>query len=404
MPASERREYAGGAAATTLTAGVGAGDLTLSVASAAGWPTGATGPFFITINRGSASEERVKITSRSGTALTVAARGADGTSAAAHSAGASVEHTLAADDLALVNRHAADAAQGEQDHATLLNNARHDLTARHTIGTVVPAGTPGASAVGDTADQGAANSVARSDHRHAREGFAAPAASAVGDTVAAGSAATVARSDHRHAREAFGSPVSIAAANANGSATTVARSDHAHAIPTDGVTADHLAANSVGTSELIDGNVTAAKLAADALATNAPKGEVAYAQVTANQGSIVGSQVDLTGLSVTWTVPSGGAGRKYRITARVEFQSTNTDSTATLSLTDAANAGKQRANMPIPVANGDHNVVLVHRETLTAGSVTRKLRAIRTLGTGTIQMSATAGTPAFIQVEDVGPA
>lgn len=52
-------------------------------------------------------------------------------------------------------------------------------------------------------------------------------AAAVGDTAAEGSAASVSRSDHRHS-VAAGTPVATGAANAAGSASTFVRSDHVH--------------------------------------------------------------------------------------------------------------------------------------------------------------------------------
>jgi hypothetical protein len=94
-------------------------------------------------------------------------------------------------------------------------------------------GTPGSSAIGDTAAAGTATTVSRSDHVHGREAAGTPGASAVGDTAAAGVATTVARSDHRHSREAFGTPVNIDASLTSlnaGSLTTVARADHVHTV------------------------------------------------------------------------------------------------------------------------------------------------------------------------------
>lgn len=90
----------------------------------------------------------------------------------------------------------------DDDHNNYLNNARHDVLARHVPGVAIPVDIAGASAVGDTASIGTALTVSRSDHRHAREGFGAPVASAPGDSSSNGVALTVARSDHRHAREA----------------------------------------------------------------------------------------------------------------------------------------------------------------------------------------------------------
>jgi hypothetical protein len=64
--------------------------------------------------------------------------------------------------------------------------------------------------------------------------YGSPSASAVGDTSSDGVATTVARSDHRHAREAFGAvtaQTTFGAASGNGSASSVARSDHTHGTP-----------------------------------------------------------------------------------------------------------------------------------------------------------------------------
>lgn len=87
MAGNERLAWAGGATVTTLTADVTATGLSISIASATGWPTGAR--FYVVINPGGASEEKALVT-RSGTTLTCAStseRGVDGTSAFAHSSG-----------------------------------------------------------------------------------------------------------------------------------------------------------------------------------------------------------------------------------------------------------------------------------------------------------------------------
>lgn len=69
----------------------------------------------------------------------------------------------------------------------------------------LPAGTPGASAVGDTADPGASGSVARSDHRHAREPFGnVVAETSFGSASNNGTGTALARSDHRHGTPAHG--------------------------------------------------------------------------------------------------------------------------------------------------------------------------------------------------------
>lgn len=88
-------------------------------------------------------------------------------------------------------------------------------------------------AVGTTNSAGTASTFARSDHVH--EG-AAPVTTAVpvvtavrvGNVAVEGSAASLSRSDHEHTVTP-GVPVSVGTANAEGAARTFARSDHVHA-------------------------------------------------------------------------------------------------------------------------------------------------------------------------------
>jgi hypothetical protein len=97
------RSYAGGAKRTSLVGDITAASTNLTVADATGYPTGAAGPFAIALALGDAGEEKVLIASRSGNTLTVDTRGYDDTTAAAHSAGATVDHVLTAIDLREAN-------------------------------------------------------------------------------------------------------------------------------------------------------------------------------------------------------------------------------------------------------------------------------------------------------------
>ncbi|MBU6288846.1 MAG: hypothetical protein KGS10_11850 [Chloroflexi bacterium] len=62
--------------------------------------------------------------------------------------------------------------------------------------------------------------------------YGTPGSSAVGDSAAAGSATTSARSDHRHGREAFGSPTSLTfgGSSTDGTSSSPARADHVHGL------------------------------------------------------------------------------------------------------------------------------------------------------------------------------
>ena len=103
-----RREHNGAAPSTTLSSPIASGsDTTFVIASGTNWPTGSTGVFIVTIDRGQSTEERILCSSRTGTTVTVAAsgRGYDGTTAQAHAVTATAEHTTAGVELDELNLH-----------------------------------------------------------------------------------------------------------------------------------------------------------------------------------------------------------------------------------------------------------------------------------------------------------
>lgn len=236
--AYDRRTYAGGAIATTLTSGIDGSTLTIPIAESTGWPTGSAGDFAIVIDRGTASEEKIRIDTRSTLTLTAIAsgRGYDGTSAVAHASGADVEVCLLALDLDEANAHYADTALDH--HTQYLNTTRHDVEARHTFGSAL--GTPAAAAdIGTTAAAGTGDNPAREDHVH---------------QIGTGAIDTAAM---------FAAGVIDAAAIG---ADVVGTSEIAPLA----VTAAELAADAVTTAKILDANVTLAKLAAEAWTSYVP--------------------------------------------------------------------------------------------------------------------------------------
>lgn len=143
MPPFARREFSGNSVPTTITSTIAAGDLTINIALATGWPTGATGPFIVTIDQGLATEEKIEIASRTGLVLTATAtgRGHDNTAAVGHGAGAKIEHTLAARDLSEANAHNADVTR--DDHTQYLNPARHAAIVHDIDGSEINDGSVG---------------------------------------------------------------------------------------------------------------------------------------------------------------------------------------------------------------------------------------------------------------------
>jgi hypothetical protein len=126
-------------------------------------------------------------------------------------------------------------------------------------------------------------------------------------------------------------------------------------------------------------------------------GNLGYAQATANQGSIGGSDVDLTSLSVTVTVT---AGHRIKIIGHVAFSQASASGITRLRIKEGAT---QLADSLLSATNGsyysvDAFVVL----SPSAGSHTYKLAMTASPGTATMEAGATY--PAFILVEDLGVA
>lgn len=241
------RDHAGAAVVTTLSANISASDLSITISDATGWPTGGVnGPFFVDINPDGAGEEKVLVTSRTATTLTVAVvgdRGVDGSSASAHNAGVKIRPTWTATEAQEANDHIFDVARDDHTQYMKADGTRHDLTARHSAGTVVPTGSP--ASVGTVLSDGVAATVARADHVH---------------DLGAGSV---------DASGLFAAGVIDAAALANLAVTTAKIADLAVTL---GKIADlavsdaKLASNAVTTAKIADGAVTLSKLGSDTFA------------------------------------------------------------------------------------------------------------------------------------------
>ena len=108
-----RREYQGAAFAAQLTAGLdgSASALTIYCDDLTNWPTGAIGPFYVVIDRGLATEEKILCSSRTGNTLTVwtsggsNGRAADDTNITSHNTNSTIEHVFTATDADEANLH-----------------------------------------------------------------------------------------------------------------------------------------------------------------------------------------------------------------------------------------------------------------------------------------------------------
>lgn len=93
-----RKDYLGTRCDTTLNGAINDSTTSATITSATGWPTVANTGFYAVIDPDSATEEKVFVTARSGTGLTVT-RGVDGSTAASHSSGATIRPCLSAVDF-----------------------------------------------------------------------------------------------------------------------------------------------------------------------------------------------------------------------------------------------------------------------------------------------------------------
>lgn len=203
-----RKSFSGHATPATLTSAITSTATSIPVTTTSGWPNTATGSFVVVIDRGKGTlEEKVLVSSYAGNTLTVATRGYDGTTAQAHSLGASCVHTL---DAATMTKH-------------------------ETFVAAVGSITPHASAVGDLATKGSSGKPADASHRHARESFGTGASTTtqVTQTAGNGTSTSVARADHIHGGPkwaAAGTTTTSAVPDtrSTGVSTHPARADHKH--------------------------------------------------------------------------------------------------------------------------------------------------------------------------------
>ena len=108
MAYATRRSYAGAAPACTLTNSITSVDTSaLLTGDVTNWTTTASCPFFMVIDPGLSTEEKVLVGSRSGSSLSSITRGQDGTTAASHAAGATCYPVFTAVDADQANAVAA---------------------------------------------------------------------------------------------------------------------------------------------------------------------------------------------------------------------------------------------------------------------------------------------------------
>jgi hypothetical protein len=131
-------------------------------------------------------------------------------------------------------------------------------------------------------------------------------------------------------------------------------------------------------------------------ANTSPSSTLGYAEAIVGQGGIVGSNADLTSLTLTVTV---AAGRRIKISGHTLARSTVANDVFQVGIYEGAtliNAAKDS----VPTTD-DLSVDVFAIITPSAGTHTYKLVGLRSSGSGTITVAAGATFPAFILIEDI---
>ena len=171
MAVKTRRQYAGGAAATTIGGSLASSAVTtFSITAATGWPASTTIPFYVVVSPQTASEEKMLVTIN-GLTLTVVARGVDGTTANAHASGAAIYPVVTAVDLDEANELAstyahtgAIAYQGASTFSELtIGSTGHVLKVSSSLPSWGQVDTAGIADSAVTSAKIAANTVAAGD-------------------------------------------------------------------------------------------------------------------------------------------------------------------------------------------------------------------------------------------------
>lgn len=284
MPAGsyERKMFDGGATQASLQSGIDDTQLTLTVASGEGasFPDGSAGKFVIALGLGTATEEKILVTSRSADLFTLSTRGYDDTTGNSHLAGVTVDHVLDASTIDQANRF------------VNLQSNKGDLVAHDgTNAQAVPVGTDNDFFVADSTQT---TGVAYKSANDLNLATTAYVTTAVGDEETARIAAD--NTLQTNIDNVAGTDIDITLTGdvtGSGTITNLGDVSFATSLAANSVNSNEIAANAVGTSELSDNAVTAAKIAANAVGSS----EIAANAVGSSEiadGSVSLAKLDTT--------------------------------------------------------------------------------------------------------------
>lgn len=165
---TEDRKYSSLALETVVASGLDEDSLSLTAEDASSYLE--TGPYIIAVGIDTSHFELMEVVSRLGNTFTISAdgRGIDSTLQQQHDPGEKIWHVPIADDFREMRAHMVDDDRDDHPQYMMADGTRHDLTARHPIGDVVPLGDDGdIQPIGGAASAGdPTTGTAATDHIH----------------------------------------------------------------------------------------------------------------------------------------------------------------------------------------------------------------------------------------------
>lgn len=385
------KSYPGDAVDTTITADIGTGTTTINIGASTGWPSGSGGKPFVARISDETNHEKVLVSTRTGTTLSIAERGYDGTTPVAFATGAAIRCVWDAVSAQAFADHIGDDDDPAEPHAsTLLNTERHNALP-HEFGDGEALGEPGTpSSIGTTASIGTGDSPAKEDHRH------------ILDAALAGNGLTVTDGVLHVTPDTTSLEVSGDALRVKDTGIGTAKLADG-AVNTDKLGADSVTGAKIGDDQIDSEHYVAGSVDPEHLAPSLPRGFIARAERGTDSSVVAGGATAIAGTLITQTI---AADRRTKVTYSPQIAPTdNGDSgTAVLRVDGVAVAGADiaiggNATGVDTVANRAYGGQNGKTLQLSAGSHTFQIWLAKNNGTS---VRCLAG--AWIELEDIGGA